>query len=320
MTSSDPPDSVERHISVWNIEWRRKDPLNLSVIVLQFSQFFEILGKFEKNSSESVRTKIVLRKTMAFAFRISSEFVRIRPILEIEKIIFSTSFSRIFRKFIFLGFLQYRTFCLKKSGGATPEVEKPPRASRRKIAPQRLSGILSSLGIPTGKPPKGPLRGSGIFSGSGPVVPLRCCTSVSLRFVVQQVTHARGQGVSFWVAYSRRVQEQAKRRSDKSSWSSTLSLHRFMVAEPPSRQHPPFVVPRRQEEGYYSIHNTTELTHPKYVHEILALWPQLLKLIPQTKHSLENLKLQSFRGSDLLTRMLCTFCPPTILGDFYRIP
>ena len=25
-------------------------------------------------------------------------------------------------------------------------------------------------------------------------------------------------------------------------------------------------------------------------------------------------------GSDLFTRMLCTFCPPTILGDFYRFP
>ena len=42
-------------------------------------------------------------------------------------------------------------------------------------------GFFSSLGIPTGKPPRGLLRGSGIFSGSGLVVPFRRCTSVSLR-------------------------------------------------------------------------------------------------------------------------------------------
>ena len=69
---------------------------------------------------------------------------------------------------------------LKKSGGATPEVEKPPRASRRTISPLEALSGFSSLGIPTGKPPRGPLRGSGIFSGSGLVVPFRRCTSVSL--------------------------------------------------------------------------------------------------------------------------------------------
>ena len=31
-------------------------------------------------------------------------------------------------------------------------------------------------------------------------------------------------------------------------------------------------------------------------------------------------KVLIFWGSDLFTRMLCTFCLPTILGDFYRIP
>ena len=35
---------------------------------------------------------------------------------------------------------------------------------------------------------------------------------------------------------------------------------------------------------------------------------------------LANVKLWSFWGSNLFTRMLCTFCPPTILEDFHRIP
>ena len=47
--------------------------------------------------------------------------------------------------------------------------------------PLEALGVFSFLGIPTGKPPRGPLRGSGIFSGFGLVVPLRRCTSVSLR-------------------------------------------------------------------------------------------------------------------------------------------
>ena len=51
---------------------------------------------------------------------------------------------------------------LKKSGGATPVVESPPRASGRKIAALRF---FFPLGIPTGKPLRGPLRGSGIFRG-----------------------------------------------------------------------------------------------------------------------------------------------------------
>ena len=41
---------------------------------------------------------------------------------------------------------------------------------------------FSSLGNSTGKSPRGPLGGSRFFSGSGLVVPLRRCTSVSLRF------------------------------------------------------------------------------------------------------------------------------------------
>ena len=81
---------------------------------------------------------------------------------------------------------------LKTCRGAPPEVENPPRASRRRIAPQRLLGVTSvlgvasALGIPTGKPPRGPLRGSGFFSGSGLVVPLHCCTSISLRVSTSQ--------------------------------------------------------------------------------------------------------------------------------------
>ena len=39
--------------------------------------------------------------------------------------------------------------------------------------PLRGSKGFSSLGIPTGKPPRGLLGGSAIFSGSGLVVPLR---------------------------------------------------------------------------------------------------------------------------------------------------
>ena len=47
LTSPDPPESVERHISVWKIdtEEKNKNPLNSSVLFLQFS---EVLGKSEK--------------------------------------------------------------------------------------------------------------------------------------------------------------------------------------------------------------------------------------------------------------------------------
>ena len=48
---------------------------------------------------------------------------------------------------------------------------------------------FSSLGIPAGNPPRGPLRGPGILSGSGLVVPLHRCTSVSLRW-----SHASTRG------------------------------------------------------------------------------------------------------------------------------
>ena len=69
---------------------------------------------------------------------------------------------------------------LKKSGGAlSPEVENPPRASRRKIAPSRLVGVLSSVGTSTGKPPRGLLRGFGQFFG---VWTGRAPSSLHLRF------------------------------------------------------------------------------------------------------------------------------------------
>ena len=44
---------------------------------------------------------------------------------------------------------------------------------------EALRGFFFSRNSPTGKPLRGPLRGSGIFSGSGLVLPLRRCTSVS---------------------------------------------------------------------------------------------------------------------------------------------
>ena len=65
---------------------------------------------------------------------------------------------------------------------------------------ERLSeelGVLSPLGTPTGKPPRGPLRGSGFsfFSGSGLVLPLHRCTSVSLRelqFAIHNLSRKSG--------------------------------------------------------------------------------------------------------------------------------
>ena len=94
--SPDPPESAERHISVWKIERRRKikNPQNSSGIFLQFSQFSEILGKSGKKARPNPSAqKFILRKTRGSIFWISSEFVRIRLTLEKEKMIFFQFFS-----------------------------------------------------------------------------------------------------------------------------------------------------------------------------------------------------------------------------------
>ena len=87
----------------WNGGGKIKNPLNSSIIFLQFSQFSEILGKSEKkkkNSSESVRTKIHTAENKGFYFL---DFVRIRP--------YSSDFGKIEKNdfsnfFIFSHFLE----------------------------------------------------------------------------------------------------------------------------------------------------------------------------------------------------------------------
>ena len=62
---------------------KAKSPLNSFVIFLQFSQYLRNSSKIrKKNSSESFRTKNHTAENKGFYFWISSEFVRIRPILE----------------------------------------------------------------------------------------------------------------------------------------------------------------------------------------------------------------------------------------------
>ena len=97
LTSPDPPESVERHISVWKIERRRKNKKSPK-FVRYFSAVFSIFRNSwkirKKNSSESVRAKIHAAENKGFYFL---DVVRIRPCssdsCEIEKMFFSNFFS-----------------------------------------------------------------------------------------------------------------------------------------------------------------------------------------------------------------------------------
>ena len=117
LTSPDPPESVERHISVWKIETEEKNKKSPRFVGYfpQFSQFSEILGKSGQKSSESVRTKIHTAENKGFIFWISSEFVCIRPILENrEKLFFQFLFLSHFLEIHFLDFYRIGRFVVHR--------------------------------------------------------------------------------------------------------------------------------------------------------------------------------------------------------------
>ena len=62
-------------------EKKLKIPKIRPLFFCNFPNFRNSWKMRKKNSSESVRAKFILRKTRGFIFWISSEFVRIRPIL-----------------------------------------------------------------------------------------------------------------------------------------------------------------------------------------------------------------------------------------------
>ena len=84
LTPPDPPESLERSVSVRKSETEEKNKESPK-FVRSFSAIVpisEIFAKSEKKSSESVRTKNHTVENKGFYFWISSKLVRIRPILE----------------------------------------------------------------------------------------------------------------------------------------------------------------------------------------------------------------------------------------------